>query len=153
MTPLLFSVIKRNTTSFLKNFILYTRLIFTHEKQNYNSQTFLYVLVRKSNKTFLTLIEQFYKIEEKFIENLRLLDSIHAGIHLNQRREKLILLVLLITELLKFALLKSLQVKSAKSKTSCNRMDTQKKSLFTDLKQKISNFQTSKRFSPEKCMV
>ena len=32
-------------------------------------------------------------------------------------------------------------------------MDTQKKSLFSELRRKIFNFQISKCFSPEKCLV
>ena len=77
----------------------------------------------------------------QFIENPHLQDSTHAGIHLDQRKGKQILLALLFTKLLKFAALwKSFQEKSAKSKISCDRMFIQKKSLFLELKR----FQTFK---------
>ena len=76
----------------------------------------------------------------QFIENPHSRDSIRAEIHLEQRRGKLILLVLLFTELLKFALLKNSQVKSTKSKIFCERTDTHKKSLFPELKRKFQIF-------------
>ena len=51
--------------------------------------------------------------------------------------KKVIFLALLFTEVLKFALLKSSQIKFRKSKISCDRMNTQKKSLFPELKRKF----------------
>ena len=54
------------------------------------------------------------------------------------------------TELLKFALLKSSQVKSTKSKIPCDTTDTQK-SLFPKLRKKFPIFQISKRFGSENC--
>ena len=58
-------------------------------------------------------------------------------------------MTLLCIELLKFAHPKSFQVKSVRSKISSDRTYTQRKSLFREFK-KIFNFQTSKRFGPEK---
>ena len=49
------------------------------------------------------LVQEFNKSLLQFIKNLQSRDSIRAGIHLDERRGKLILLPLLFTELLKFA--------------------------------------------------
>ena len=82
------------------------------------------MLVEKSNKTFLTSVYR----------KPTLTDSMHTWIYFDKRRRKLILLALLFTELLKFALRKSSQVKSTKSKIFCDRMVIQKKSLFLKIK-------------------
>ena len=70
----------------------------------------------------------------QFIENPHLQDSIHAGIHLDQRRGRRIALALLFTELLKFALRKNFLVKLAKSKISCDRTVIQLSYYFRNLK-------------------
>ena len=62
----------------------------------------------------------------------------HAGICLDQKRGRLILFALLFTELLKFALRKSSQVKSAKS--NITRTIIRKKALFPELKRKFQIF-------------
>ena len=103
MALLAFSVMKRNAINFFRNSILYIHLWFY-------SQTghccFLLCWLKSLTKILLL----------QFIKNPHSRDSIRAGIHLDQRKRKLILLALLFIELFKFALLKSFQVKSTKSK-------------------------------------
>ena len=70
---------------------------FTQEKEIKNLLSFVDVLVKKFNKKFLP----------QFIENPHSRDSIHARIYLDQRKGRRILLALLFTEFLKFALRKS----------------------------------------------
>ena len=80
---------------------LYTSLVFTHKKKLTSHCHFLMCWLKSLIKSLLL----------QFIENPHSWDSIRAGIHLDLRREKLILLALLLTELLKFALRKSFQGK------------------------------------------
>ena len=103
---------------------LHSSLVFTHEKKLKIYFRFLLRWSKSLTKSFLL----------QFIESPHLRDSIYAEILLDKKRGKLVLLALFFTELLKFALQKSSRVKSAKSKISCDRMDTHKKSLFLELK-------------------
>ena len=118
MILLSFSVMKWDAINFIKNLIFYIHLWFLLTKNTLTIHChFLMYCLKILTKSFLL----------QFIENPHLQDSIFTGIHFNQRG-KLILLAVLFTELLKFALLKSSQV--SKIKISCDRMDTQKKPFF-----------------------
>ena len=90
------SVMKRNVTNFFKNLILCIYLCFYLRKDDSNFLLF-YVLVKKSNEKFFL----------QFIGSLHLPYSIHVGVYLDQKKEKLILLALLFTKLLKYPLQKS----------------------------------------------
>ena len=108
MTLLSFSVLKRNATNFFKNLILYTHLWFLLTKKKIIIHCCFLICWSKNLAKSLLL---------QFIENPYLRDNIHAGIYSEQKRRKLILLALLFTGFLKFALLKNSQVKSTTSKT------------------------------------
>ena len=100
------------------------------------------MLVEKSNKTFLTSVYR----KPTFT------DSMHAWIYFDQRKRKLILLALLFTELLKFALRKKLSSEVNKIKTIL-RQNSYPEEVTIFKNKKISNFETSKRFDPKKCSV
>ena len=78
VTLLPFSVMKRNAINFFKNLIFCTHLWFLLTKKTLTSHCcFLMCWLKKSNKRFITSV---YK-------KTHLQDSIHTGIHLDQRKE------------------------------------------------------------------
>ena len=75
---------------------------------------------------------------KQFIEHLW--DSIHTGIHLDKKKKKTNLIGTLAHKVLEVCSPEKVSTKASKIKISCDRMDTQKKSLFPVLKKKFQIF-------------
>ena len=118
-------------------------LVFTHKKEINNSLSFLDVLVKKYNETFLTSVYR----KPTFTGQYTCWDSFGS------KKMKTNLIGTLVHIALEIWSPENLSCKVSKIKNILPQNSYPKEVIISRIKKKILNFQTSKRFGPGKCPV
>ena len=129
-------------TDFPKLNALHPSLVFTYKKEIHNSVSFLDVLVEKSNKKFLTSVYRKPTFTDRIV---------HALGFIWTRKTNLI--GTLVYKALEICFPEKLLYEANKIQNILQQNGYPEEIINSGMKKKISNFQTSERFGPEKCPV